>query len=243
MEMLATALLAVFTIGYLVLAGADIGVGMLLHRLGRTQDERRTVIAAFGPFFLGNEVWLVAVAGIMAGAFPGLEHVLLFEHRAFFVALLAGWLVRDAGLWWRGRVDKAAWRSACDVMIVSGSWTLALSLGAVLGSVLAGASWGALLAPAMAGLLVLHGSGFAKLRLTGALRERAKVGSYPLTAAILAALALAVGTRLDLAHSVAGPATLKLVTVFITVMLPLLLGAQALTWWTFRHRVSGPGYL
>ncbi|WP_255267572.1 cytochrome d ubiquinol oxidase subunit II [Actinomadura madurae] len=38
---------------------------MLLPWLGRDQRERRLVIASFAPFFLGNEVWLVAAAGLV----------------------------------------------------------------------------------------------------------------------------------------------------------------------------------
>ena len=239
MEIVATALLAVFTTGYLVLAGADIGVGMLLPWLGRSAPERRTVIAAFAPFFLGNEVWLVAVAGILAGAFPGMEHELLYAHRQLFLLLLLGWVVRDAGLWWRGRFDAAWWRAGCDTMIVAGSWALALALGGVLGSLLAGSAPYGL--PIVA-VFALHGSGFARLRLPSSLRHRA-VGSYPLTAAALAGLALAAGARLELGHAVAGPSSLKIVTVFVLVMLPLMLGAQALSWWTFRARVKEPGYL
>ncbi len=103
-----------------MLAGADVGVGMLLPWLGRDQRERRLVIASFAPFFLGNEVWLVA-AGLVAGAFPGLEHRLLEELYPLVVVLLIGWVVRDMGLWLRGRVDAAAWRSVWDGAIVAGS--------------------------------------------------------------------------------------------------------------------------
>ncbi|SPT64287.1 cytochrome d ubiquinol oxidase subunit II [Actinomadura madurae] len=120
MESLAVVLLAVFAGGYLVLGGADVGVGMLLPWLGRDQRERRLVIASFAPFFLGNEVWLVAAAGLVAGAFPGLEHRLLEELFPLFVVLLIGWVVRDMGLWLRagwtrrrgaGRATRRSWRA------------------------------------------------------------------------------------------------------------------------------------
>lgn len=73
------------------------------------------------------------------GAFPGLEHRLLEELFPLFVVLLIGWVVRDMGLWLRGRVDAAGWRGACDAAVVAGSWALALAWGSVLGSVLAAA--------------------------------------------------------------------------------------------------------
>ncbi|WP_106400064.1 cytochrome d ubiquinol oxidase subunit II [Actinocorallia populi] len=239
METLALLLLAFFTFGTLVLAGGDLGAGMLLPRLGRTPAERRTVLAAVGPFFLADEVWLVALAGIMIGAFPGLEHELLLGQRTAFVVLLAGWIVRDAGLWWRGRVEARAWAAACDTMIVAGSWTAALALGAVLGSVLGSV----LLAPLFALLLAFHGAGFCRTRLTGEPLERARPGNYAVSTLVLGAVTVAAGLRLDLREMLAEPATLRVVTVFVAVLLPLLVGGQLLTRWAFRQRVTGPGYL
>ncbi|WP_258036002.1 cytochrome d ubiquinol oxidase subunit II, partial [Streptomyces fradiae] len=97
-ETLAVALLGFYATGYFVLAGADIGTGMVAPYLGRTDRERRLVIASFAPFLLGNEVWLVATAGVFVGCFPVLEGELLTGQFAVVVPLLAGWVVRDAGL-------------------------------------------------------------------------------------------------------------------------------------------------
>ncbi|MEO3781950.1 cytochrome d ubiquinol oxidase subunit II [Actinocorallia sp. B10E7] len=240
MEILAIALLAFFAFGSLTLAGGDAGVGMLLPWLGRSRTERRTVIAAFGPFFLADEVWLVALAGILVGAFPGLEHELFFGQRTAFVVLLAGWIVRDAGLWWRSRVDSPRWAAGCDGMIFVGSWTFALALGQILGALLGNR----LLAPFLTLLFAFHGAGFCARRLTGVLRDRAaRLGRYWVSTFALGAVTVVAGVRLDLEAMLAEPATLKVVTVFVTALLPLLIGAQALTRWAFRGRATGPGYL
>jgi cytochrome d ubiquinol oxidase subunit II len=236
MQTFATVLLSIFAGGYLILAGGDIGVGMLLPSLGRSPAERRVVIAAVTPWFLSNEVWLVAVAGLIVGAFPGLEHDLLYDQRSLVITLLLGWIVRDVGLWWRGRVDSSSWRAGCDGAIVLGSWTLALSLGGIL-------SGSVLLAVPVALVIAWHGLGFARLRLTGAPLDRARWGRYPLTAVVLGALPVLAGTRLDLSGAAAGPSTLTLVTVFVAVLFPVLMAAQALVWWMFRDRVTEPGYL
>ncbi|MDA0633261.1 cytochrome d ubiquinol oxidase subunit II, partial [Nonomuraea sp. MCN248] len=131
-------ILAFFTLGYLVLGGADIGVGMALPYLGRTPDERREVIAAIAPFFLGNEVWLVVTGGVLAGFFPMLEGELLAGNYPLVVALLLSWVTRDTGLWLRGRLPGRRWQGWWDGAIVAGSWGLALSLGGLLGHVLLG---------------------------------------------------------------------------------------------------------
>ncbi|MGK5557988.1 cytochrome d ubiquinol oxidase subunit II, partial [Actinomadura kijaniata] len=181
MEIVAVVVLAVFVAGYLVLAGADIGVGMLLPVLGRDARERRLVIAGIAPFFLGNEVWLVSAVGVVAGAFPGLEHRLLEGLFPVVAGLVLAWVVRDMGLWLRGRVEAAAWRAGCDGAIVVGSWGLALAWASVLGTLLvaaagepvSGMNAGTVAGLPLAGLFALHGAGFARWRLSGAPLERA----------------------------------------------------------------------
>ncbi|MEU4824977.1 cytochrome d ubiquinol oxidase subunit II [Actinomadura sp. NPDC023710] len=247
MDSLAVVLLAVFSAGYLVLAGADVGVGMLLPWLGRDQRERRLVIASFAPFFLGNEVWLVAAAGLVAGAFPGLEHGLLEELYPLFAVLLFGWVVRDMGLWLRGRVDAAVWRGVWDAAIVAGSWALALAWGSVLGSVLAGGGLGvgSVAGLPLAVLFAWHGAGFVRWRLPVGLAERAgRVPSrYGLSALVMAGAPVVAGVQVEWSEVVAVGAGLTMTVVVTVVVLPLLLASQALVWWTFRGRVESPSYL
>ncbi|MFG1707490.1 cytochrome d ubiquinol oxidase subunit II [Nonomuraea sp. M3C6] len=241
--------LAFFALGYLVLAGADIGVGLALPYLGRSAAERREVIAAIAPFFLGNEVWLVATAGVLAGLFPKLEGELLSGNHTLVVALLLAWVVRDMGLWLRGRVPGARWQAFWDGAIVAGSWGLALSWGTLLSHVLLGSRGPLAALPALlvAALFATHGLTFAALRLRGTLRARAAVLSgsareartYVLTSAALLAVGVLAGLRLPLEAGTSGPV---LVPVILT-MIPLLVAAQAWVWWTFRHRVPGPSYL
>ena len=52
-------------VAYTVLDGFDLGVGILHHRVARTDAERKQVLASIGPVWDGNEVWLV-----VAGATP-----------------------------------------------------------------------------------------------------------------------------------------------------------------------------
>jgi cytochrome bd-type quinol oxidase subunit 2 len=247
MDSLAVLLLAVFAGGYLVLAGADVGVGMLLPWLGRDERERRLVIASFAPFFLGNEVWLVAAVGLVAGAFPGLEHRLLEELYPLVVVLLVGWVVRDMGLWLRGRVDAAGWRRLWDGAIVAGSWALALAWGSVLGSVVAGGGLnaGSVLGLPLAVLFAWHGAGFARWRLPVGLAARAaRVPSrYGLSVLVMAGAPVVAGVEVSWSEVVASGGGLTLTVVGTAVVLPLLLASQALVWWTFRGRVEAPSYL
>lgn len=74
MDTFSALLLASFAVGYLILAGADVGLGLLMPRVARSAGQRRGALAAIAPYFLASEVWLVAVLGVLAGLFPSVEH-------------------------------------------------------------------------------------------------------------------------------------------------------------------------
>ena len=60
-----------FWIGFFVLEGFDFGVGALHMLIGRSETERRVVINTIGPWWDGNEVWLIVAGAAMFAAFPG----------------------------------------------------------------------------------------------------------------------------------------------------------------------------
>ncbi|MCG5219957.1 cytochrome d ubiquinol oxidase subunit II [Streptosporangium sp. KLBMP 9127] len=244
MEMLAVWVLAFYAAGYFVLGGADIGVGMALPYLARTRRERGTVRGAITPVFLANEVWLVATAGILTGAFPLLEGELLSGNHTAVVTLLLGWMLRDMGLWLRGRIDGVAWETLWDAAVVAGSWTVVLSWGAIF-SAISGLAW----APAMvvvAGLFGAQGLTFAALRLRGTLRERARRlsgasgegAAFALTTAAMVALVVLAGTRLPLVESAAGPESLALLVPVILAVTPFLVASQVWLWRVLGQRVT-----
>ncbi|HLY65422.1 MAG TPA: cytochrome d ubiquinol oxidase subunit II, partial [Chloroflexota bacterium] len=83
-------LLGVLLIGFAVTGGFDLGVGILLPFIGRRDGERRVVINAIGPFWEGNQVWLVLGAGAIFAAWP-LLYAVAFSgfYPAMFLVLLA----------------------------------------------------------------------------------------------------------------------------------------------------------
>ena len=61
-------IIAFFWTGFFILEGFDLGVGSLHMVVGKTDLERRVAINSIGPFWDGNEVWLiVAGAGHICG--------------------------------------------------------------------------------------------------------------------------------------------------------------------------------
>lgn len=171
MDLLSSSLLSLLLVGYLVLAGSDVGLGMVMPRVARGDGQRRRVIAATAPYFLASEVWLVAAVGLLAGLFPALEHHAVTGLWPVLTAGLAGWLFRDAGLWLRARVDAGPWRMACDGAVVTGSWVLAAAWGLVVAGLLTDgltmSPFTVLCATAVTALFALRGAAFGAERLVG----------------------------------------------------------------------------
>src|SRR6201981_4125194 len=63
-------IIAIFWVGYFVLEGFDFGVGMLHTIVGRSETEQRVAINTIGPWWDGNEVWLVVAGASMFAGFP-----------------------------------------------------------------------------------------------------------------------------------------------------------------------------
>ena len=61
---------AVLWTGYFALDGFDLGVGFSGWLAAAGDDERRDVFSSIGPFWDGNEVWLITAGGATFAAFP-----------------------------------------------------------------------------------------------------------------------------------------------------------------------------
>src|ERR1039457_2469235 len=70
MNVVAFALLAAMLATYALLDGYDLGVGAVVRLFARSDDERGAAIASIGPFWNGNEVWLIAAGGVLFAFFP-----------------------------------------------------------------------------------------------------------------------------------------------------------------------------
>ncbi|MEU0240773.1 cytochrome d ubiquinol oxidase subunit II [Nocardiopsis sp. NPDC006198] len=223
LSLASSALLALLVVGHLVLAGSDIGLGMLMPHVARGPGQRRRVVAAIAPYFLASEVWLVAAVGVMAGLFPVLEHHVVAELRPVLAVLLAAWLVRDAGLWLRARVDRPGWRLACDAAVVAGSWTVAAMWGLAVAGLLTGgltaSAFTVLCTLVVTALFALRGAAFGAERLVGPTdAESADVAARvtrPLSRLALGATAAAAAAALLPGGPVPAPALLAAAPVAV----------------------------
>ncbi|MEO3867771.1 cytochrome d ubiquinol oxidase subunit II [Nonomuraea sp. B12E4] len=242
MEILWFVVFAVLLAGYFALEGFDLGVGLLLPLLGRTRENRDRMVAAVAPYVLANEVWLVAVAGTLFGVYPLLEGEVLFGLYPLVVAMLLSWVLRDAGLWFRRRLDGRRWRGFWDGMIAFGSLGLSFCWGMALYAAATGFEsppvhpLGMLLGVVVSGLFALHGWTFLAWRTPGVFGGT-RSGRALLVSGVAAALPvaglLAGAMPYLLAHS-APAGTLNVLSIMALPFAPVMVGAQVWVWRTFR---------
>ncbi len=125
-------------VGYVVLDGFDLGVGVLHLFLARTEDERKATLASIGPVWDGNEVWLLAGGGTLYFAFP-LLYASAFS--GFYLPLMIVlWLLilRGISLELRNHLDTGVWQSLLDGVFGLASSLLTIFYGAALANVLRG---------------------------------------------------------------------------------------------------------
>ncbi|MCF6469631.1 cytochrome d ubiquinol oxidase subunit II [Nonomuraea sp. MG754425] len=242
MELIWFAVFAVLLAGYFALEGFDLGVGLLLPVLGRTREARDRMVAAVAPYVLANEVWLVAVAGTMFGVYPLLEGEVLAGLYPLVVAMLLCWVLRDAGLWFRRRLDGRAWRGLWDAAIAFGSLGLSVGWGMTLYAAATGFEAppvhpaGLMLGVVVTLLFALHGWTFLGWRTPGVFgvtRSGRALAATGLLAALPALGLLAGAMPFLLGHS-APPATLNVLSVMVLPVAPIMVGAQVWVWRTFR---------
>ncbi len=190
-------ILALLWVGFFVLEGFDFGVGMLHTIVGRTDTERRVAINTIGPWWDGNEVWLIVAGAGTFAAFPGWYATMFSALYLALVVLLAALIARGVAFEFRGRRDDPRWRATWTWCMSIGSLLIPLLIGVGLGDLLVGLPIDAahnftgtffdLLQPyglwtglTLVSLCLLHGASFLKLRTTGVVRERAGALARPL---------------------------------------------------------------
>ncbi len=131
-------LVAVMIVGYVVLDGFDLGVGVLHLFLVRNEQERLATLASIGPVWDGNEVWLLAGGGTLYFAFP-LLYASAFS--GFYLPLMIVlWLLilRGVSLELRNHIDVGMWTALLDRLFGLASALLIIFYGAALANVLRG---------------------------------------------------------------------------------------------------------
>ncbi|WP_435185817.1 cytochrome d ubiquinol oxidase subunit II [Halobellus sp. EA9] len=158
---------------FLFLDGFDFGAGAIFATLDG-ETERETVLSAIGPFWDGNEVWLVVFGGALFAAFPLVYAGLFSRHYLLMFGILGALIFRGLAPEMYEQRHDDAWQRWWGRSFVAGSVLAPFFLGAFAGNWLVGSSRSVTLVGAVVGatvtaLTVVSGAAFLRLKAESAL--------------------------------------------------------------------------
>jgi cytochrome d ubiquinol oxidase subunit II len=162
------ALLFVMLGTFLFLDGFDFGAGAIFAGLsGRA--ERESVLSAIGPFWDGNEVWLVVFGGALFASFPAAYANLFSRHYLLMFGILGALILRGLAPEMYEQRHDARWQRWWGRSFVAGSVLAPFLLGAFAGNWLVGSTRSATLVGVVVGvtltaLTVVSGAAFLRLK-------------------------------------------------------------------------------
>lgn len=132
-------LLGILLIGFAVTDGFDMGAAMLSPFVARNDVERRIVLNTMGPFWEGNQVWIILGAGAIFAAWPAV-YALAFSgfYLLILLLLLTMGIMRAVSFKYRSKLANHGWRSFWDRIVVIGGFVPALLFGMLIGNTLQG---------------------------------------------------------------------------------------------------------
>lgn len=182
-------LIGVLLAGYAILDGFDLGIGTLFPFLAKNDQDKTSLYKSVGPFWDGNEVWILTGGGALFAAFP---HAYATVFSGFYLALmlvLFSLIFRAVSIEFMVHDPKR--RKLWEHSFHAGSFLPALLYGVALGNVVVGVpldghmeftgNFFTLLRPlplafGLLGLcaFLVQGSTFAALKVEGELQQQAR---------------------------------------------------------------------
>jgi cytochrome d ubiquinol oxidase subunit II len=127
-------LLDLSLLAFLLLDGADLGIGILALRLAG-EEQRSVMLAVVGPLWYANETWLVIAGAILFGAFPRAYGLALSALYVPAMMLVFGLILRAVSIEFRPHAKaRRFWGAA----FAAGSLLAVAGQGFMLGGVLSG---------------------------------------------------------------------------------------------------------
>jgi cytochrome d ubiquinol oxidase subunit II len=130
-------LVGVLIIGYAILDGFDLGVGVI-QLFTKDEKERKVNINAVGPVWDGNEVWLLTGGGALFAAFPVVYATVFSGFYLAFMLLLFFLIFRAVSFEFRKFSETPEAKKRWDLAFALGSTVPALLYGVAIGNVMKG---------------------------------------------------------------------------------------------------------
>jgi cytochrome d ubiquinol oxidase subunit II len=226
--------IAFFWTGFFILEGFDLGVGSLHMLVGKTDVERRVAINSIGPFWDGNEVWLIVAGASMFAAFPAWYASMFSALYLALMLVLVALIIRGISFEYRSKSTNPRWRATWDWTLTIGSLALPLLLGIGLGDLLAGlplnqsgtftgsfwdlfTGYGVWFGLTLVSLTLAHGAMYLSIKTTGVVQARAQRLAGPLAGiAVLLLAGFAIWTHVQSGRGVL-PAPLQVLAWLLIV--------------------------
>ncbi|MDF9795844.1 cytochrome d ubiquinol oxidase subunit II [Catalinimonas alkaloidigena] len=183
-------LIGLLLVGYAILDGFDLGVG-ILHLFSKGDHNRRIMLNSIGPVWDGNEVWLITAGGALFAAFPEVYATAFSGFYLPFMLLLIALIFRAVSIEFRSKEPSKRWRSTWDTSFGMASMIAAILFGIAIGNVVMGFAIGSdkvyqgtffdLITPytILTGffnlsMFTMHGAIYLNLKTEGALQNQVK---------------------------------------------------------------------
>ncbi|MEZ3145574.1 cytochrome d ubiquinol oxidase subunit II [Halobaculum sp. MBLA0143] len=161
---------------FLFLDGFDFGAGVVFGLVGDDETARETVLSAVGPFWDGNEVWLVVFGGALFAVFPAAYASLFGRHYLLLFGVLAALIARGLAPEMYEQRHDDRWQRWWGHAFVAGSVAAPALLGVFVGDWVAGTGSfspaGLVAGPTVVALTIVSGVAFLRVKTRGALRDR-----------------------------------------------------------------------
>ena len=130
-------LLAFLLAGFTVLSGFDLGIG-LLRFFTSGEEQHNRLLAVIGPYWDGNEVWLLAAGGASFAAFPPVYATVFSGLYIPLMVLLFAIIVRAISIDFGAKAPTPRARNAWGIALAISSTVILLLLGVAFGNILRG---------------------------------------------------------------------------------------------------------
>ena len=249
---------------YFVLDGFDLGVGMLMPFVAKDELERRTIYRSIGPFWDGNEVWLITAGGVTFAAFPSAYAVMFSSFYTPLMLILFALIIRAVALELRGDMASDFSRRFWDVCLSVGSFLPALLFGVAFANIFRGIPidgeglflgatltllnpYGLMGGALFVSLFLMHGSVWLAMKTEGNIHTRAaevsrRMWYVALLFAVVFLVLTAVATRLFVNYTSHPALFIILLAALAGLFLTrFLIGRSAwgAAWWASAVTIAG----
>jgi cytochrome bd ubiquinol oxidase subunit II len=237
---------------YFMLDGFDLGLGTIAPFLASNDTDKRVMYNSMGPFWDGNEVWLITAGGVTFAAFPTTYAVMFSALYTPLLLLLFALILRGVALEFRSKVDSDQWRKVWDVCHFIGSFVPALLLGVAFANIFKGIPidaegyfhgnlltllnfYGLLGGALFVLLFVVHGALWLAIKAEGDLELRAGHAAATIWWALLVVAVLFLGATWFATplygNYLGNPVLLVIPLITVAALLAVRFFIQQKSWW------------